>query len=222
MRLFEKTIGEAGLNYRQEIRKQALIILVAIVVLAAVIIYFGKYLYLLFVPMAVGLLLVINYIRYNGLKYRLIYNSQKEFIKLFTYFEIYIRNGLNIYKSFESLITFSSPAMKSHLETLLAQIDDDKTIMPYVRFSKRFQSLAIEQLLICIFQMVDQGNDDLRLIQFQNLFGKITEQHYQAEIAKMRKGLDSLNVMPLIGAGLITMMITLGIISYIGEIVSGI
>jgi len=147
---------------------------------------------------------------------------QKEFVKLFTYFGIYLRNGLNIYNSLEALTSFASPAIKDYLDTLLAQIDEDKTVMPFVRFGQRFQSLTIEQAMICIFQMVDQGNDEMRLIQFQSVFGRIADQYYQDEISKIRKGLDSLNTLPLIGAGLITMMITFGIITMIGEVISGI
>ncbi len=222
MRPFEKAILGANLNYQKEIRKQAIIAGSISLSYGAIILLINKPLFLLFIPFLILILIVYNQMRYHSLRVRVLFLMQKEFVKLFTYFGIYLRNGLNIYNSLEALTSFASPAIKDYLDTLLAQIDEDKTVMPFVRFGQRFQSLTIEQAMICIFQMVDQGNDEMRLIQFQSVFGRIADQYYQDEISKIRKGLDSLNTLPLIGAGLITMMITFGIITMIGEVISGI
>lgn len=222
MRPFEKAILGANLNYQKEIRKQAIIAGSISLSYGAIILLINKPLFLLFIPFLILILIVYNQMRYHSLRVRVLFLMQKEFVKLFTYFGIYLRNGLNIYNSLEALTSFASPTIKDYLDTLLAQIDEDKTVMPFVRFGQRFQSLTIEQAMICIFQMVDQGNDEMRLIQFQSVFGRIADQYYQDEISKIRKGLDSLNTLPLIGAGLITMMITFGIITMIGEVISGI
>ncbi len=222
MRPFEKAILGANLNYQKEIRKQAIIAGSISLSYGAIILLINKPLLLLFIPFLILILIVYNQMRYHSLRVRVLFLMQKEFVKLFTYFGIYLRNGLNIYNSLEALTSFASPTIKDYLDTLLAQIDEDKTVMPFVRFGQRFQSLTIEQAMICIFQMVDQGNDEMRLIQFQSVFGRIADQYYQDEISKIRKGLDSLNTLPLIGAGLITMMITFGIITMIGDVISGI
>jgi hypothetical protein len=222
MRPFEKAILGANLNYQKEIRKQAIIAGSISLSYGAIILLINKPLFLLFIPFLILILIVYNQMRYHNMRVRVLFLMQKEFVKLFTYFGIYLRNGLNIYNSLEALTSFASPTIKDYLDTLLAQIDEDKTVMPFVRFGQRFQSLTIEQAMICIFQMVDQGNDEMRLIQFQSVFGRIADQYYQDEISKIRKGLDSLNTLPLIGAGLITMMITFGIITMIGDVISGI
>lgn len=222
MRPFEKAISGANLNYKKEMRKQIIIAGLLSVLFALVVFLIGKLIFLLFIPFMLLILIVYNQMRYSNLRARSLFLMQKEFVKLFTYFEIYIRNVLNIYNSLEALASFASPIIKDYLETLIAQIDEDKTVMPFVHFGQRFHSLTIEQAMICIYQMIDQGNDEMRLIQFRSVFGRIADQYYQDEISKIRKGLDSLNTMPLLGAGLITMMITFGIITMIGDVISGI
>jgi len=222
MKPFEKAISAANLDYKKEVRKQLVILLTASLLLAAMIAIMRKPLLFLFIPLFFLIYAVYIQMRYANLKSQFLFNLQKEFVKLFTYYQIYIRNGLNIYNALEALVSFASPTIKDYLETLLAQIDEDKTVMPFINFGKRFHSLAIEQAMISIYQMVDQGNDEMRLIQFQNVFGRIADQHYQDEVNKIRKGLESLNALPLVGAGLITMMITFGIITMIGDIIGGI
>ncbi|MDY0345715.1 MAG: hypothetical protein WCX85_04705 [Bacilli bacterium] len=222
MRPFEKAILAANLNYIREIRKQFLIALILTSLLIAIILIIGKIIFILFIPLLLTIYIVYSQMRYSNLKSQVLFNLQKEFVKLFTYFEIYTRNGSNIYNSLEALVGFASPNVKNYLETMLVQIDEDKSVMPFIHFGQRFHSLAIEQAMICIFQMVDQGNSEMRLLQFQNVFERISDQYYHDEIGKIRKGLDSLNTLPLIGAGLITVMITFGIIMMIGEVISGI
>ncbi|MDD3207625.1 MAG: hypothetical protein PHD98_02195 [Bacilli bacterium] len=222
MKPFEKQIVGAGLLYAKEAKKQIIISVSFVIVFSAIVIILKQYLLLLFLPLFIGLYFFFLSYRYGTLKMQKTYLSQKEFVKLFTYFEIYLRNGYNIYQSLEALIPFASTNIRGHLETLIAQIDEDKSVLPFLKFGKRFASYSIEQAMICVFQMVEQGNDNLRILQFQSIFSKIADQHYVDEVEKVKKGFDSLMVLPLLGAGLITMMITLGVVSVIGDIISGI
>lgn len=222
MRPFSKVIEECGLDYSREIRKFALIALVSTVLCALLIIVFGKLYLFAFLPLIVVVVIISFSRHYTKLKERRLFRMQKEFVKLFTYFETFVSNGLNVYKSLEMLGDYCSTQMRSLLDVLLCQIDEDKTVMPFVRFARRFNSLIIEQAMVCIFQLIDQGNSDGRLNQFLTLFDKIADQHYLDNTEKIHKKLDSLNLFPLLGAGLITIMITFGIISLIGGIVNGI
>lgn len=222
MRPFEKTIVAAGIDYRQEVKKQSLILILLTLSAAILIFFFGKPTFYAFLPLILIVIVVFNLQRYSNLKSSNLFRMQMEFVKLFTYFEIHITNGVNVYNALMSLVDFASPTAKEYLETLLAQIDEDKSVMPFIRFGQKFESLVIEQTMICIYQMIDQGSGQARLQQFQNIFGKIADQHYSDAIAKTQKDLDGLNVFPLVGAGLITIMITIGIISVIGGVISGI
>ncbi|NCA95843.1 MAG: hypothetical protein EOM74_02565 [Methanomicrobia archaeon] len=222
MRPFEKIINEIGLDYKREIRR-IVFITIFLLLLSAIAIFFLKkpYLFIL-LPLIIITVTILFRQHYIKQKANRIYAMQKEFVKLFTYFEVFIVNGINVYKSLERIGDYCSSTVKGHIDALLSQIDEDKSVLPFVRFARKFESLIIEQAMISIYQLIDQGNSEARLNQFHLIFEKIADQHYADNFDKTKKNLDGLNIYPLVGAGLITIMITFGIISMIGGIVSGI
>ena len=61
-----------------------------------------------------------------------------EFISVFTYFKIYLKNGLTVYDSLLEVRQYCSPRMYSQIDILINEIDDDKSILPYMNFAKKF------------------------------------------------------------------------------------
>lgn len=219
--MFKKKIFEAQLNYKKELIKQVAISLLFIIGVNIFTLIYKKYFYYFYLPFA-----LIIYYFYLNQKYEKallenVFKKQKEFVKLFTYFEIFIYNGFNVYRSLTILNNFTSILVKNDLDVLIAQIDDDKSIKPFLTFGRSFSLLAIEQAMVAIYLMIDQGHNTQRLNQFSLLFEKITLEHYEKEKQKREKGLNNLNIFPLLGAGVITLMITFGIMMSIGGLVSG-
>lgn len=145
----------------------------------------------------------------------------REWIALVSLFKVYLRNNYNIYSSLKEIANFASPKLLDRLEKLIDRINEDKSVIPFIDFAKEFNSLQIEQLMISIYQMIDEGNDSLRLQQFEIHLNKLRDEMYQDEIELKEKSLNSMNVFPLIGSGLIIVMITFGVISVIGDMVNG-
>ena len=52
--------------------------------------------------------------------------------------------------------------MKEKIEIFLKEIDDDKTVQPFINFARKFSLLIIESIMISIYQMVDEGNSKER------------------------------------------------------------
>lgn len=222
MKKFSALIMILGLEKGKEITRIIVINVVLIAIFGTVLFFLMK-----IAVMAVGLTAIIicniAYIsRYRTMEKELYQRREKEFVALFTYFEIYISNGVNIYNALENIAQFASPFLKEKIDQLLFEIDNDKTVQPYVKFAHSFQSLLIEQLMVSIFQMVDQGCNSSYLRQFQLLFDKISEERHKQDIASRLKKIEMLSVCPLIGAGMITIIITVGIVSIIGGVISGI
>ena len=80
-----------------------------------------------------------------------------EFIVIISYFQTYIFNRNNVYQSFRKVTEFASPWMKNALERLLIEIDNDKTVQPFVNFALLFEEKIVYNIMLSIFQMVDQG-----------------------------------------------------------------
>lgn len=143
-----------------------------------------------------------------------------ELISLLSYFEIFISNHNNVYKSLELLKQYSSSWMEERLDELLKGIDLDKSVAPFITFSNHFDLLVIQNMMISIYQMVEQGESKEALAQFDYLFASINESLYLEKLELKNKRLDMLNAFPLIGAGLITILLTISIMSILGDIIN--
>lgn len=170
--------------------------------------------YIIFIPLVDYLFLG----RYKNMVSKINENHNNEFVSLLSYFEIYISNKNNVYKSLEMLIPFASDWMGEKLKDLLNEIDIDKSVIPYVRFAKNFTYLVIENVMISIYQMVEEGGDENNLSHFDYVFSSLYSSLSTSKITNHEKNMDSLNAFPLFGAGLITITLTLSIIALLGEL----
>lgn len=205
-----------GLTYQKE---------VAILLLIPMIFAIGGFaIYFLFkeVIAGVGIAiagLVVDYLyfsRYSKLEKEMEREHINEFISLMSYFEAFISNGNNVYNSFKMLIPYSSPYMDDVINSLLIQIDMDKSVGPYITFASKFNSHVIESLMLSIYQMIDSGESTNQFTEFEFLFSNIKNSYSESLIEEKKKSLDSLNSFPLIGAGFLTITLSICIVSLIG------
>ena len=214
------TIEFVGLSYRKEILKIVLISL-ALLISAALMLYFLKN--IIYTIMILIALVVVDYMlltRYNDKKKMLIKARENELITLITYFEVYIRNKNNVYQSFNLLIPYCSSWMKDKIETLLKEIDSDKSVQPFVNFANNFEQLSSHSLLLSIYQMVDQGESSEQLAQFDVIFDEIARNRHKEMKEQKEKSLSNMSTFPLRGAGAITVVLTISIISVLGDLMN--
>ena len=142
-----------------------------------------------------------------------------ELIGLLAYFEMFISNGNNIYTSFRMLIPYSSIFMEEAINDLLNQIDVDKSVGPYIEFASKFSNRIIESLMLSIFQMVDNGENGEQFQEFNFLFSGVSKDHQLSKIDSKMKGLSTLDSIPLFGAGAITIILAMSILSIVGDFI---
>ena len=118
------------------------------------------------------------------------------------------------------LIEYANPFLQDALSSLLNQIDVDKTVGPYINFASKFNDHIIESLMLSIYQMVDNGEKSINLNEFDILFNSIKDKYQDDLIENKKRSLDSLNSFPLIAAGAITLVLSLSIISVIGDYIN--
>lgn len=217
----KERIINLGLNLRKEIT--LLIILnVSILLIGITLVILLKNLLLLIAIFFV--LLVTNYLyisRYQSLENTQKENNLKDLTNIITFFKVYLENGFNVYTSLKEVSEFANPFLHEKLFYLLHQIDEDKSVQPFINFAKNFDELIIEQLFISIYQMVDEGNNSSYLRQFELIFNKLSSEIYNNEFLKKEKRLSSITMFPLIGSGLLIIMITIGVVQVIGEMLYG-
>ena len=110
--------------------------------------------------------------------------------------------------------------MKGRIETLINEIDKDKTVQPFVNFANNFTNIATQSLMLSIYQMVDQGESAEQLSHFNLLFDEVSKNRNKEMVEQKDKSLSNMAVFPLIGAGLITVSLTISILMILGDLIN--
>ncbi len=218
---FKKLLLELELDYKKEVIKIAIFNIVTLisVVLVNVFIDFS------FLTLSISLLafVVVNIVifyNYSDKKRKLISDHDDEFIYIISIFETFISNNNNVYQTFNKMLDYSSSFMREKIEILLSEIDEDKSVQPFVNFAKNFTIRAANNLMISIYQMVDMGESLQALTHFTILFTQINETKHQEQIKKKEKSFDFVLMCPMLGAALITVLLSICIIGMMGEFIN--
>lgn len=219
-RTLKERITALGLSYQKEV---FIILLLILLTLGAGLsfIYLLNQMLIGIIAIAIGVIIIYFYIsRYSTLERKQQKSHVDQLISLISYFEIFISNGHNVYTSFKMLLEYSDSFLQDAITSLLNQIDVDKTVGPYITFASKFNDHIVESLMLSIYQMVDNGEDAINLNEFDILFNNIKDKYHNDLIENQKKSLDSLNTFPLIAAGAMTLVLSLAIISVIGDYIN--
>ena len=145
----------------------------------------------------------------------------RNFVSIFTFFRIYINNGYNVYTALKEISNFANTYVMERLSELIHEIDEDKSVVPFVNFAHHFDELIVEEMMISIYQMIDDGSDSNYLIQFELIFDKFSELLHTRELNAKDKSLSNLASSSLVGSAYLIIMITVGVVTLIGEMLNG-
>ena len=159
------------------------------------------------------------YYRYSKKKQEIERNYINAFINYFSFFRIYIANGESVYLALNKTLEFASDNIKPFIEGLLAEIDKDKTIQPFIRFAANFKMKLIEDIMISVFEMVENGNNINYINQFTTIFENFKLRINRSNSESRFNKFDTFINSSLIGSGLIMIVLVYGIINLIGEII---
>ena len=184
----------------------------------------GLYLYrglsfLLLLPAILFVLFTFLYFaRYPRLNRERLNRMGDEFVRLFTFFGIYVNDGFNVYNALEAIQAYAGPEFKKLLKKLLLDIESDKSVTPFVTFASALESVQIKEVMVSVYQMVDEGGGGAYITQFQHLFGSLSEQRHQANREKRIGALENLSFLPLAGSGIAMLVMTMAIVQIMGGI----
>lgn len=209
-----------GLEVKTEIIK--MVIFFIIPVIFAVILYFftKSWLFLLF---GISLSFIILYLflsSYKSKEENILKSRDFEFINVINYFQTFIANGNNVYQSFKKLINYSSDWMKETIQNFLSDVDADKSVKPFIDFAKNFRINFSENIMLSIFQMVDTGETNKQLIHFESLLKDVTRKSKEELKDKKNKTMGMYASFPVVGAAYITILLSISIISVMGELIN--
>ena len=166
---------------------------------------------------------IANYLIFNSYlskKNSILEARESEFISIIGYFQFYISNSYNVYQTFKALQAYSSSWMEEQIQSMVLEIDNDKSVKPFVNFANKFRNKVASNVMLSIYQMVDEGESNLHMMQFNTLFEQLNKNHQKELIDSKERNMGSISSLPLIGAGAITVLLTFGIISVMGEMIN--
>ncbi len=213
---FKERLTTLGLSYVKEI---LIIVGIAVLFIAAglLIIFLLNEIYLGIVAFILGVVAELLYTsRYRTIEYNLKKDHVNEFVSNISYFELSISNGNDVYNSFKLLLPYSGQYLQNAINAFLIQSEDDKTINPFICFANKFDDSVVNTLMMAIYRLSNTGD----LLEFDLVYNEIKNKQNKDLIESKKKSLDSFNSFPLIGAGAITVLLALNILSVIGDYIN--
>lgn len=217
----KERVNNLHISFNKEIVRFVIITIVLVVgfVVGAII---SKIYPLLIIMMMVLIVFAYLYFsRYKTLEKKNKRDDLLEFVNLFTFFRIYLKNGYGVYSALKEIATFANPSLKENLIILINEIDNDKSITPFINFAHKFDELLIEEMMVSIYQMIDDGSSSNYLVQFELIFDKFSETLHKEQIELKDHRLANLTATSLIGSAYLIVLITVGVITLIGEMLNG-
>ena len=199
MKLKEKMLS-LGLNPKREIT--ILLLVDSVLTLGAI----GTALFLkdiIYPAICGGLAVIFDLVyltRYSKLISAKNAENLQEFAALFGYFRIYIHNGYSVYSALKELINFANEDLRKSLTRLVNEIDLDKTVQPFVKFARQFNEIIIEEMMVSIYQMIDDGESSDYLIQVEMIFEKFSDLLYERYLKSKNSKLGAITSSALIGS----------------------
>ena len=220
MKRFDELLTFISANKTKELIK-IVVINVLIITASVVLTIFLKQVMIAFVGIIV--IAVANYLIFNSYsekKKAILDEREHEFIAIISYFQFFITNSYNVYQAFQSLIAYASPWMEEQIQSLIIEIDNDKSVKPFINFANKFKNNVAGNVMMSIYQMVDEGENGLHMYQFNSLFQQLSKSQQMELIDSKERSMSSVSSFPLIGAGAIAVLLTFGIISVMGDMIN--
>ena len=221
MNKLKERLIRLNISFRKELIRY-IIISVVLIIIFTVVSLLTK-IYYLFIVMAL-VLLGFSYLyisRYKSIEDKRKQNDLLEFVNLFAFFRIYLKNGLNVYSALKEMINFANPNLKELFQKLIDEIDENKTVEPFIKFAKYFNNLLVEEMMVSVYQIIDDGSDSNHLIQFELIYDKFSETLQKERMNAKDKSLANITVSALVGSAYLITVITIGIISILGDMMNG-
>ena len=221
MNRLKNKIESLSLNYKKEM---TYLIIGNIIIFVIIITLFILKINIIGILISFGLLILFNYFSLN--KYSKLEKENKDkldqsFIEIFSYLKIYLSNGETIYQSLKEVNVFADDNIEPYIDKLIKDIDEDKTIRPYMEFAQNFNDKSIEEVMIALYEITNSGASELYLNQFYKIFENLKNKIENDKSYKRIRFFENLNVFSIVGSGMIMIILSFAVISLLGGIING-
>ena len=221
MQKLKSKIESLNLDFSKEMMKLGAINLILIVGIVVLSIFKFN---VIAISLLLGALVIFNYFfltRYSKIEKEKKVKLDESFIEVFSFLRIYLSNKETVYHSLNEVRAFADEEMNTKLELLINQIDEDKSIKPYIDFASSFSDKVIEEVMIALYEITNSGSSDIYLNQFNKIFEELKTRIENEKSYKRIRFFENLNIFSVVGSGMIMIILSFCVISLLGGIING-
>ncbi len=221
MNNLKNRIESLSLNFKKEL---GILIGGNILILASIVVLYILKINIIGIILCVGLLVAFNYFslsKYSKLERENKIKLNESFIEIFSYLRIYLSNEETVYQALKEVLLFANKDIEPHIENLIKEIDEDKSIKPYMNFAEKFEDKTIEEVMIALYEIVNGGSNELYLNQFNKIFENFKTRIEKEKSYKRLKLFENLNIFSVVGSGMIMIILSFCVISLLGGMING-
>lgn len=149
----------------------------------------------------------------------------KDRLSCLVYFLSRVRHFLNndstIYYALTEANKLSSPIIQEDIKELIDGINQDKSVMPFIKFAQAFNSNLIEEIIIQLYQYENNASQKNTFNNFFHLFSQFQEIETNERFEHLEQSYVTVSFLPMLGGGLLILTLALGVMASIGEIING-
>jgi hypothetical protein len=142
-----------------------------------------------------------------------IYIEDQYFITFITYVNIYINIGYNLFQSLKEVEKIMNGSLQKNLSKLIEDMSKDKSFGPFQVFSANFNNQIIYQLITLLYQQNKAGRTSNSIEQILPLLDRLKMIVIEDRVKKEGQYLNNFLLAPLIGAALISLYFSTGILT---------
>lgn len=161
-------LGWLGINYKNAIKnriKNSLIILLLFLIIG---ISLKKY-WISSLSFVISLFYYkFQYYSTKNKKKKLIIIKKRMFPSMVKKLLILLRTN-NIYVSLNKLLDFTDDPVKGYLQELIDEIDNDKSVTPYINFAKKMEFIEAYQVMIMLYTFSEKSMSKNHLKSLENM-----------------------------------------------------
>ena len=221
MQKLKSKIESLNLDFSKEMMKLGTINLILIVGIVVLSIFKFN---VIAISLLLGALVIFNHFfltRYSKIEKEKKVKLDESFIEVFSFLRIYLSNKETVYHSLNEVKAFADSTLEEKLELLINQIDEDKSIKPYIEFASIFQDKVIEEVMIALYEITNSGSSDIYLNQFNKIFEELKTRIENEKSYKRIRFFENLNIFSVVGSGMIMIILSFCVISLLGGIING-
>lgn len=139
-----------------------------------------------------------------------------DFVKLFSFLRVFLSNGHSVYSALSETRSYAEGDSLVLFDKLIEGIDVNKTIEPYLAFADAFDSIEIKQAMIATYELSLDGGKE-RFNHFDTVFERISEEKRDEAFYFFKNKLANMNFFPLIGSAFSMALVTIAVVTLMGN-----